>query len=387
MNSLTIQLPPSPPRRYDVHVGPALTDQLGPLARAALDPAASRAFVVADAGLPQTAVDRARRSLHGAGFDVTAECILPREDRKSLDTAQHLLAALAATRHERRDPVIALGGGITGDLAGFVAAIYRRGTPVIQCPTTLLSMVDASVGGKTAVNLHDRAHLRKNLVGVFWQPAAVIADTALLATLPDRQLRAGLAECLKHALISADVDPSLADDTRADLPRLLRRDDAALQSLVLRNLRVKAHFVSEDEREEKPSAQGGRALLNLGHTFGHAIETVPSLSPDDTPASAPLHHGEAVALGLVAAAHTAAALSLISPDAARQIASDVAAAHLPTRVRGLPADDQILASMHHDKKVQAGRLRLVLPEGPARCRVVEDPPLAAVVAGLAAIRA
>ncbi len=396
--TIPVSLPPSPPRAYDILVGEHILPELGPRA-AALTPG-RRAFLVTDANLPRPLVESARESLYTAGFDVRAASVTPSEANKTLDTVSRLLHALAHGKHERRDPVIALGGGIVGDLAGFAAAVYRRGVPVIQCPTTLLSMVDASVGGKTGANLSvtDAAHpdasaLRKNLVGSFWQPVLVLADIAALESLSERQFNSGLAECLKHGLISADSDPALFKWTNDNLLRL-RMGDAALRAeLVERNVRVKARIVEGDEREEKTSAlppggavEGGRALLNLGHTFAHAIETIEHLSPDGDPANAPLQHGEAVALGLVAAAETSHALGMLSAADTRAVRISVERLGLESRILGLPPDDQILASMSHDKKVEGGRLRLVLLESLGRAKVVEDPDLEAVRAGIGGIR-
>lgn len=395
MPTVSIHLSPTADRRYAVEIGRGLVASLGPRVIAALPHQPARAFIVADAGLPGGMIDAARASLAGAGLVAEVELIAPTESIKTLETAEHLLERVAATRHERRDAIIALGGGIVGDVAGFVASIYRRGVPIIQCPTTLLSMVDASVGGKTGVNLlvPDKSHgkgadaLKKNLLGCFWQPSLVLADLAALDSLAPRHLRAGLAECIKHGLISRAVDPDLFAWTRANLAAILARESAALATLIERNVRVKASFVVDDEREEKPSEQGGRALLNLGHTFGHAIEVLPVVSPDGDPSHAPLHHGEAVGLGLVAAAATSAALGVLPAMDAEAVRDAVHAAGLPTRVRGLPSDESILAAMAHDKKVQGGRMRLVLPVSLGECRVFENPPREAVLAGLSAIRA
>lgn len=387
MKTVPIQLAPLTPYSYDVLIGPGLLGEIGPrVAKAMGSVGQARAFVIHDIGLPPGLLAAASASLRAAGFTVTAAPVRAAETAKTLDTFAALLVQLAGTRHERRDPIIALGGGIIGDLAGFVAATYRRGVPVIQCPTTLLSMVDASVGGKTGVNLDVGGDLRKNLVGAFHQPALVLADVSSLGSLPIRHLRAGLAECIKHGLISGATDPSLLDWTLDHLDSILACDAAALTELVERNLRVKASFVADDEREEKPAAEGGRALLNLGHTFAHAIETIPHLSPTGDPADAPLHHGEAVALGLVAAAHTSSAMDLLPWADAERIKRTVEAAGLPSRIEGLPSDEAVIDAMSHDKKVASGRLRLVLPVSIGQGRVIENPPSAAISTGLASIR-
>lgn len=400
MVTIPIQLPH---RSYDVVIGEQVLSELGPRvadlrAFNGQAPMGKRAFLVVDDGLPAELIDEAVASLAASGLTPTIARITATEANKTLDTASRLLHEIAKTRHERTDPVIALGGGIVGDIAGFVGATFKRGVPVVQCPTTLLAMVDASVGGKTGVNLLVRSPgnpptLAKNLVGSFWQPSLVIADVAALESLPERHLRAGLAECLKHGLISADLpdpsanDPELFAWTSTEAIKVRLGDSALREELVARNVRIKAAVVAHDEREEAPSHAGGRALLNLGHTFAHAIETLERLSPDGSPDHAPLLHGEAVAYGLVAAAGAAQHLGLLSADDAVAVRVGVERLGLVSRLIGLPGDEELIARMMHDKKVASGKLRLVLPTAIGRCRVVEDPPMDAVRAGLGAIRA
>lgn len=386
MRSVLIEIPASPSRSYEVLIGRGLLGELGERGALLLPRSSKRAFLIGDAGLPRALVECAAESLADAGFAVSSASIGAREDEKVLDTAARLLLQLASSRHERGDPVVALGGGITGDVAGFVAAVYRRGVPVIQCPTTLLSMADASVGGKTGVNLEADGSLRKNLVGAFHQPALVLIDTAALDSLPDRQLRSGLAECFKHGLIGHAVDPGLFEWTGRRLPAVLARDADTLAELIERNVRVKASFVSGDEREEKLPHEAGRMILNLGHTFAHAIETIPTLSPTSNPADAPLHHGEAVALGIVASCFTSASMGRLDPAAADRIRRTLADAGLPARIAGLPSDEDILAAMSHDKKSADGWVRVVLPVSIGRAVVVENPPEDAVREGIRAIR-
>lgn len=378
---------------YDVLISTGLVDSLGTLARERLARPAKRAFLAFDSGLPSALVERASASITAAGYHLSRASLTASESHKSLDELEKLLAAIAISKLERFEPIFALGGGIIGDLAGFAAASYRRGVPVIQCPTTLLSMVDASVGGKTGVNLSAGGSLKKNLVGAFHQPSLVAIDVDSLASLPDRHLRSGLAECIKHGMISAGdgalkTDPDLFSWTSTNMRALLSRDPATLTELITRNVRVKAAVVGTDEREELPPEQGGRALLNLGHTFGHAIETIPHLSPDGSPANAPLHHGEAVAIGLIAAAHCSHAAGLCTPEIPRALESTIRAAGLPTRLANLPADDQLIALMSHDKKVVGDKLRLILPTGPTpgTSIVVEDATPAHIDAGWQAVR-
>lgn len=383
-------------RAYDVRVGPGLAEHLGEHVSSLFPPAGgrpNRAFLVYDAGLPDEHVVAASRSLAHQGFHVSAASVQPHEPQKTLGTLARLLVDLAESRHERGEPIIALGGGITGDVAGFLAAVYRRGVPFVQVPTTLLSMVDASVGGKTGVNLLTDSGLQKNVVGAFHQPSLVLADVRVLRTLPDRTLASGLAECLKTGLLSADFgDPGLFEWLQSSARRLIAREDAALAELITRCVAVKAAVVAGDEREQAPAegvphtGKPGRAVLNLGHTFAHAIETLPDLSPTSSSMDAPLQHGEAVALGLIAAASAGVSAGLTDLALPDRLRNALRTAGLPVAVTGLPANDDLVARMLHDKKVTGGMLRLVVPKGNGACVVVTNPPLAAVHAGLDAIR-
>lgn len=377
--------------RYEVIVGTGLLGLAEHIARAA--PGVTGVALVADAGLPRETVAAVARSL-GALAPVATMTLEPGEPEKSLATLERVCAHLAAARLERGGGlVVALGGGIVGDIAGFAAATYRRGVRVVQCPTTLLAMVDASVGGKTGVNLAVPAagggsELRKNFVGAFHQPALVVADVAVLDSLGDRDLRCGLAECLKHGLLSGGWgDPELFTWTEGAAARLLGRDRAALVELVARNVAVKAAVVRADERET--AAGGGRALLNLGHTFAHAIEPIPGAFPEGpgfSTADAPLRHGEAVALGLVAAGRLSAGLGRAGADLPARIEGALGAAGLPVRACGLPPTAAIRAAMGHDKKAAGGRMRLVLPLPGAQATVIDEPAPAAIDSALEAIR-
>ncbi len=373
----TIPIPLHPP--YPVTAAPGA---LAHLAETIRDRApASRAMLVIDHNLPAETVAAAADALRSAGCTVCQHTVEAFEDRKTLRTYGELLRAAAEAGLERNDPWIPLGGGIVGDVAAFAAASYQRGAPVVQCPTTLLAMVDASVGGKTGVNLRllqarGDDLLLKNYAGAFWQPKAVLADVSTLASLPDRELRCGLAECLKHAIIASAQQPDLLAWTVEHTPGFLARDEATLEDLVARNVKIKAGVVAQDEREEADSAAGGRALLNLGHTFAHAIEPIADLN---------LKHGEAVALGLVAAAHAAQALNLY--DDPTPITQAVASAGLPTSVANLPDTPDLTLRMRADKKTRAGQLRLILPMREGGCRVIDNPPESAVAAGWDALRA
>ena len=374
-------------RSYDVVVGAGILVGVGEIARRACPATSGRAALIYDTGVPTDTTDLAATSLERAGWQVVRIAFDPSEDAKTLASADRLLRGIADSRHERGDPIVALGGGITGDVAGFVAAIYRRGVPVIQCPTTLLAMVDASVGGKTGVNLaageSGGGLLRKNMVGAFHQPTAVLADVSVLATLDAREFRCGLAECIKHAIISGPWgQPDLMDFTQAGLEAILSRQPDALLDLVARNIAVKAAIVGVDERE---SPGGPRATLNLGHTFGHAIETLPELHLDGI-GEGLVRHGEAVSLGLMAAAHLAARLGTVTSDYPQRLAELLATAGLPTRVSGLPDNAVVIERMGYDKKSQGGVLRLVIPASGCQAMVIEAPDAALVAEAIDSIR-
>jgi 3-dehydroquinate synthase len=280
------------------------------------------------------------------------------EGSKSLAELGRLLDFLAASRLDRSGVVIAFGGGVVGDLAGFAAASYLRGVDLVQVPTTLLAMVDSSVGGKTGINLA----AGKNLVGAFHQARAVYVATALLATLPAREFAAGMAEVIKYGLIG---DAGLW----ADLQRTpLSPGDERLPAVGRRCCAAKARVVEADEFET--AASGGRALLNLGHTFGHAIEQVTGYGV--------YLHGEAVAIGLVAAARLAARLDLAAAELVGQVEAVLAAHGLPTRLSEPLPRAELLAAMARDKKVRAGRLRFVISPRPGEAVTLDyvDPALA-----------
>ncbi|HEY7613363.1 MAG TPA: 3-dehydroquinate synthase [Gemmatimonadales bacterium] len=262
------------------------------------------------------------------------------ERSKTRETWSRLTDQLLGMGFGRDSAIVALGGGVAGDLAGFVAATYMRGIPCLQVPTTLLAMLDASVGGKTGVDTPGG----KNLIGAFHPPVAVLADPLVLATLPDREYRAGLAEAVKHGLI-ADRDYFAWMEGSADA--LVARDPGALQQLVRRSVEIKAEVVGEDEREA-----GRRAILNAGHTVAHALEQATEYR---------LPHGEAVGLGLVAEAALATALGLATPEPSARLAALLQRLGLPTRVGETVGQERILAAMASDKKNRAGGIRFALP--------------------------
>jgi 3-dehydroquinate synthase len=338
MESLSVALGS---RSYPIHIGAGLIGE-----RALYAPhLRGSAAVITNEVVAPLYLARVRSALEASGASVAQVLIEDGEQAKGWQALDRVIDALLAARLGRDALIVALGGGVVGDLAGFAAAVYQRGVAYIQVPTTLLAQVDSSVGGKTAIN-HARG---KNLVGAFHQPCAVITDVATLDTLPDRELRAGLAEVIKHG---AALDAPFFDWLERNVEKILARDRAALVYAVRRSCELKAAIVAQDERES-----GARALLNLGHTFGHAIETATGFGP--------WLHGEAVAAGMVMAAGLSARAGLLASGDAQRIEALIARAGLPTRGPKLPPERwrELIAL---DKKSAAGRVRFVLLEAVGR---------------------
>jgi 3-dehydroquinate synthase len=339
--SLTVALAE---RTYDVVIGHGLIDE----AAAHISPLLARPMVavVADRTVFDLHGPRLVGALESAGVTVHVLTVAAGEASKSFETLADLCDRLLALGLERGDLIIAFGGGVIGDLAGFAAAIYKRGAPFAQIPTTLLAQVDSSVGGKTAID----TPRGKNLIGAFHQPRLVLADLAVLDTLPAREMACGHAEIVKCALLG---DAAFFAWLEANGPGVLAREPAALAHAVGRAVAMKAQIVAADERE----TGDGRALLNLGHTFGHAVEAQTGFGDG-------LKHGEAVALGCVLAFQFSVALGICLPGDASRAARTMAAAGLPTRLcelAGHPfAAEDLLGHMAQDKKARAGRLTLVL---------------------------
>jgi 3-dehydroquinate synthase len=333
---------------YPIHVGVGLLAS-GTALRSALPPGA--VLVVTDSNV---AALHLPALLEALGEAVVATVVLePGEDNKDFAAWQRVIDGLIDAGISRDGGVVALGGGVVGDIAGFAAATYLRGVPVIQVPTTLLAQVDAAIGGKTAID-HPAG---KNLVGAFHQPSAVVADTAVLATLDDRQYRSAIAEVIKHAIIS---DASFFAQLEQDLDGLLDRDSAIQLAVISRCCEIKAAIVADDEHEV-----GQRAWLNLGHSFAHAIESASGFT---------VLHGEAVSVGLVLAARLAMRLGRCSSALLERIAALLVRARLPTTVpEGLSPED-LIKRMAHDKKRDGSGLRLVLPEDIGRVALVAAPP-------------
>jgi 3-dehydroquinate synthase len=341
-------------RGYDVMIGRGALAGLGERI-AVLRPGASAA-IVTDTTVASHHLEAAEAALERAGIRSTRLVVPPGESSKSWSVLEQVCEGLIAARIERGDVVVALGGGVIGDLAGFAAAIVRRGLEVVQVPTTLLAQVDSALGGKTAIN----SRHGKNLIGVFHQPSLVVADTALLDTLPVRAFRAGYAEVVKYGLINdAGFFAWLEANWREVFARTPAREHAIATSC-----RAKAAIIVRDERES-----GERALLNLGHTFAHALEAAAGFSDR-------LLHGEAVAIGLALALAFSARLRLLPQGEAERVARHLAAAGLPTHpasvAGGLPGADGLMELMAQDKKVRRGKLTFILARGIGASFVAAD---------------
>ncbi len=329
---------------YEIHIGSGLLDSLGSGLRACSGTGkAARVCLVSGEHVFPLYGDRALQSLREAGFEAEPVVFPAGEETKSLASYERLLNALAEKRFSRSDCLVALGGGVTGDLTGFAASTYQRGIPYVQVPTTLLAAVDSSVGGKTAVNLP----AGKNQVGAFYQPALVLCDTDTLHTLPERELRAGYAEVIKYAVLG---DP--------DLFGALQLRTCAVEDVIETCVTMKADIVAEDEHD-----LGRRRLLNLGHTFGHALERRSEYR---------LLHGEAVAVGLAMIARAAVKMGFLNPASRDAIVSLLQDYGLPVSP-DCPAEN-LLEPMLLDKKISSGRLHFIVPRDIGVCETVPVSP-------------
>ncbi len=357
-----------PGHRYAIQVEAGVLETIGERIRAAVPSVkdGGRAALITDEGVEPHHGRAVAKAMQAQGLDTTVAVMPVSEKKKTLGTVNTLYTLLLDAKLERGHPVVTLGGGICGDVGGFVAATYLRGVPFVQCPTSLLAMVDASVGGKTGVNMPQG----KNLIGSFWQPDLVVADVSVLSTLPERELRCGLAECIKHGVIR---DASLFDWIVAHAEQIAALETPALVELVERNVRIKAAVVMADERE-----RGERAHLNYGHTFAHAIEATSKFGGQ-------YKHGEAVAIGMVAAATLAAELGMCDSSVVARVRDALTRVGLPTSGVLAPTA-MLMKTMGHDKKVQAGRLRLVLPTKVGAVAIRDDVAPEAVAAAWESVR-
>jgi 3-dehydroquinate synthase len=335
---------------YSIVVGSGIHDRAAAAIRDVTKD--SKSFVVVDANLPTVVTDTFFSAFEDAGVRFESMLFSASEKNKTLESYERICRWLLDRRAERTSGVIALGGGITGDFTGFVAATYQRGVPFFQIPTTLLAMVDASVGGKVAVNLASN----KNMLGAFYQPRAVFADVDSLKQLELRQIRCGLAECIKHGIIG---DVSLFDWTSTHMDRFLDREADDLVELVGRNVAFKAAIVDEDATE-----RGVRALLNLGHTFGHAIEALD--------VSKTLYHGEAVSIGVVAACYLGQSKGLCDEEVLLKAEAAFVRAGLPVRLNLNLTPKDLVDEMKRDKKSAFSKLRVIVPTSIGRAIVYDD---------------
>jgi 3-dehydroquinate synthase len=351
-------------RAYDIVIGRDVLPTLGSRI-AALRPGA-RTAIVTDRTVAKHWLESTEAALASAGVASSRIVVGEGEASKSYAVLQEVCEALIAAKIERNDLVVALGGGVIGDLAGFAAAIVRRGVDFVQVPTSLLAQVDSSVGGKTGIN----SPHGKNLIGAFHQPVLVVADTAVLDTLSPRQFRAGYAEVAKYGVLGDAAFFAWLEANHDDV----FAGGAAREHAIATSCRAKAAIVARDERET-----GDRALLNLGHTFGHALEAATGFSDR-------LFHGEGVAVGMVLAAEFSARLNMIAPADAARVARHLAAVGLPTRLQdiagfrqeGLADADALMTLMAQDKKVSRGRLTFILLEEIGRAVIAKDVDPAAV---------
>jgi len=355
MRKLTVALGD---RSYPILIGRGLIDQGRWVAEVLKTP---KVALVTNETVAPLYLDRVTSALTANDIQVKAVVLPDGEAFKTLATLEVIFDGMLAAHCDRSTTIVALGGGVIGDMAGFAAATYQRGVDFVQIPTTLLAQVDSSVGGKTAVN-HP---LGKNMIGAFHQPKLVLADTDTLATLPDRELTAGLAEVIKYGLIR---DAAFFDWLEAHMSGLLERDPDLLSEAIERSCANKAQIVAEDETE-----RGVRALLNLGHTFGHAIEAGLGFGA--------WLHGEAVGAGMVMAARLSERLGYLAADQSSRAIALIAAAGLPVVGPALGAD-RYLELMAHDKKVDAGRLRLVLMRAIGDAEIFAEIPVADIRAAI-----
>ena len=351
------------PRPYEVHIENGLLARAGSLLRDLL-PRSSRLFVVTVAPVRRKWAKKLVRSLEAAGFDAQLLEMPEGERFKRLATVEVLAEKLTRLGADRSAVILAFGGGVAGDVAGFLASLYMRGVDVVQIPTTVLAQVDAAIGGKTSVNLK----AGKNLVGTFHQPLAVLIDPEVLSTLPEREYRAGLYEALKCGVIG---NPELFREFEANRDAILKRDAATVERLIAESVRLKAYVVSVDEKEN-----GLRRVLNFGHTVGHALEAETGYRT--------LLHGEAVAWGMVAASRIAVlAGKLDQPTAGRISDATLGVGHLPRlEIRG----QSIVRRLQSDKKTRSGKVHFVLPIEIGKVEVVNDVPESAVLNAVDEIR-
>ena len=344
---------------YDIHIGSGILRQSGHQLRK--QGFSGKLIAITNPAVRELYGEALEKNLLSAGFTVTFLMVPDGEEQKSLETAGRLYLELASRHAERTTPILALGGGVIGDLAGFVAATYKRGVPLIQIPTTLLAQVDSSIGGKVAVN-HGQL---KNEIGAFYQPRLVISDIDTLATLTPKVLGDGLAEVIKYGVIR---DSKLFSYLEENMDRIKPFDAGALEEVVFRSAEIKAEVVAEDELD-----LGLRTILNYGHTVGHAVESVSDFR---------VSHGEAVAIGMLAAARISREMGILAPGELVRLESLITKAGLPTKATNLDLE-RLVSAMQHDKKVRQGKVRFILPRSLGEVFITDDVNLSLVRQALA----
>ncbi len=338
-------------KSYDILIGYSL-DEIGRILKKYTT--GIKILIITNPTIAEYYLKTVDRSLQEAGFQVFTAQVPEGEEHKSLGEANRLYAICVEYKLERESVIVGLGGGVIGDLAGYVAATFMRGVPIVQVPTTLLAQVDSSVGGKVAVNLPEG----KNLVGSFYQPLLVYIDLAVLKTLPREEMEAGMAEVIKYGVI---LDKNFFEYLEENIKRLRELDWEVLETVVVRCCRLKAGIVEKDEKEK-----GLRAILNFGHTLGHALEALTDYKK--------YKHGEAVAIGMIGACRIAEEMGMLKKEARDRIEHLIGKAGLPGRIAVKLSVDSIIQILSLDKKVRAGKVRFVLPERIGRVVVRNDVP-------------
>lgn len=345
---------------YDIYIGPGIMERLSELA--GRQKFSRKALLITDEHVDSLYGSKVLAILQQAGFQAEIAVVEAGEDSKSAETAMKLYTAAITQGLDRKSPIVALGGGVVGDLAGFIAATYMRGIPFIQIPTTLLSQVDSSVGGKVAIN----HKLGKNLIGAFYQPRFVLIDTTVLDTLPERELLAGMAEVIKYGIIS---NKQFFDFLARNQEKIMAKDQSALIEVIQSSCRIKADIVSQDERET-----GVRIILNFGHTIGHAVEGSTGFSR--------YNHGEAVAIGMHGAMLISHRLGLCPREAVDTVKNLLLRYGLPVTAPGCQVAD-LLEFINRDKKAVGGKINWVLAKGIGEVLVADDVPEGIVIQVLA----
>lgn len=343
-------------RSYNIIIGFNIIKQLGRIL-SSLD-IGQAAYIITNNTIKKTYGKLLAKTLKNSGFDIRFKAVPDSEKSKSIETASRVIKDIVGFDKKRKIFIIAFGGGVIGDLSGFLASIYKRGIPYIQIPTTLLAQVDSSIGGKTAVDLLEG----KNLLGAFYQPRLVFSDIKFLNSLSLRQIRNGLSEIIKYAVISDPLLFKYLEKRRLNILKLNYKD---LEYIIKRCSFIKAKVVSSDEREEK----GRRTILNFGHTIGHAIEAASGFSS--------YNHGEAVALGMLVASDLSKKINLIDDSVAKRIEGLIKIVGLPTKIRGVSLQ-KIISAHYRDKKFIGAKNKFVLIKGIGKTKIIEDIPLAKI---------